>query len=225
MTDDRFEDVLKEAAQDYNRPPEAPSELMWARIEATRRERARQSERLIFVRSPWVRWGLGLAAALLIGIGIGRFALEEGVEPVASGGGTETTVPGVPAAYEEDTGAPRLAYRLAATEHLSRAETFLTSFRSSARSGAAAEAQFWSNAGELLSSTRLLLDSPAAQDPIFRSLLEDLELVLVQIAGLPEEGREEEVELVNEGLETRGLLSRLRTAIPAGPAVNIEGAL
>lgn len=222
MTDDRFEDVLKQAAQDYNRPPETPNELMWARIEATRRERARQSDRHVFARSPWVRWGLGLAAALLIGIGIGRFALEDGAEPVASGEGTETTVP---LTYEEETVAPRLAYRLAATEHLTQAEAFLTSFRSSARSGAAAEAQFWSNAGELLSSTRLLLDSPAAQDPIFRSLLEDLELVLVQIAGMPEEGRDEEMEMVSEGLETRGLLSRLRTAIPAGPAVNIEGAL
>jgi hypothetical protein len=225
MREDRFEDVLKKAAQDYNRPPETPSELMWARLEAARRERPRQSGRLTFVRSPRVRWGLGLAAALLIGIGIGRFVLEDGIEPVASGGGTETAVPGGPLAYGENS-APttRLAYRLTATEHLTRAETFLTSFRS-ARSGAAAEVQFWSSAGELLSSTRLLLDSPAAQDPVFRSLLEDLELVLVQIAGLPEEGREEELELVNEGLETRGLLSRLRTAIPAGPAVNIEGAL
>jgi hypothetical protein len=225
MTEDRFEDVLKKAAQDYNRPPQTPSELMWARIEATRRERARQSERSTFLRSPWIRWGLGLAAALLIGIGIGRFVLENGVEPVASGGGPEATVPSAPPAYEGDNRAPQLAYRLAATEHLTRAETFLTSFRSSARSGAVAEAQFWSNAGELLSSTRLLLDSPAAQDPVFRSLLEDLELVLVQIAGLPKEGSEEEVELVNEGLETGGLLPRLRTAIPAGPAVNIEGAL
>jgi len=224
MTEDRFEDVLRDAARDYNAPPETPRDLMWARIEAVRRERARQRESSRFMASPWVRWGLGLAAALAIGIGIGRFALDDGATgPVAVQPRPTATTPAVTGGA---TGRSQLAYRLVATEHLSRAETFLTSFRSSARSGGmAAEAQFWSNAGELLSSTRLLLDSPAARDPVFRSLLEDLELVLVQIAGMPEEGQEDEVELVTEGLERQGLLSRLRTAIPAGPAVTIEGAL
>lgn len=220
MMDDRFEEVLREAAQDYNRPPRTPDELMWARIEATRRERARGREGSPLMRSPWVRWSLGLAAALAIGIGIGRFALDDGSTPLAERGGADE-----PAAAVNGDGVAgsQLAYRLVTTEHLSRAETFLTSFRTSARSGRAAEAQFWGNASELLSSTRLLLDSPAAQDPVFRSLLEDLELVLVQIAGVPEDRQEEEVQLVAEGLESRGLLPRLRTAIPAGPAVHIEG--
>lgn len=218
MTEDRFEDVLREMAQDYNAPPETPRELMWARIEATRRERARQRDRVRFTESPWVRWGLGLAAALLIGIGIGRFALDTSPGPVVVEEG--------PGAVTEEEGVrdSRLAYRVAATEHLTRAETFLTSFRTRAHSDGDADADSWSNARELLSSTRLLLDSPAARDPVFRSLLEDLELVLVQIAGLSEERPEEEVEMVTEGLETRGLLLRLRTAIPAGPGVKIEGA-
>jgi hypothetical protein len=40
-------------------------------------------------------------------------------------------------------------------------------------------------ARDLLTTTRLLLDSPAGADPARRELLETLELVLVQIARLP----------------------------------------
>jgi hypothetical protein len=63
---------------------------------------------------------------------------------------------------------------------------------------------------------RLLLDSPAAEDPVYRALLEDLELVLIQIAQLSAETGDTEVELVTEGLQRRGLLPRLRTIVPAG---------
>jgi hypothetical protein len=117
----------------------------------------------------------------------------------------------------------KLAYRLAATEHLTRAETFLTSFRSEPSVGGA---DFISSAQDLLSSTWLLLDSPAAEDQVFRTLLEELELVLVQIVqlGSYEDGAAER-DIVTEGIERRGLLPRLRTAIPAGPPVGMEGAL
>lgn len=218
MMGDRFDDVLIEAARDYNEPPETPRELMWARIDATRRERARRRQQLRVLYSPWTRWGMGIAAALAIGIGIGRYTIDRDIEtvpPVAV-----TPDPGVSPARSGG----RLAYRVAATEHLVRAETFLTSFRTDAEAGRA-DAEFWSGAGELLTSTRLLIDSPAAEDPMFRSLLEELELVLVQIVRLSAERGDGELQLVTEGLEHRALLPRLRSAIPAGPVVAMEGAL
>ncbi|KPK80840.1 MAG: hypothetical protein AMS25_08545 [Gemmatimonas sp. SM23_52] len=215
MMEDRFDDLLREAAQEYHRPPETPRELMWARIEAVRQERARRRQQLRVLYSPWTRWGLGLAAALAIGIGIGRLTIgaRPGAEPVV-------VVPEV-AGPVEPAARGQLAFRLAATAHLTRAETFLTSFRANLRAGES-DAEFWSGAGELLSSTRLLLDSPAADDPVFRVLLEELELVLVQLSY---ERGGDELELVTEGLERGGLLPRLRTAIPAGPAVGMEGVL
>lgn len=218
MMEDRFDEVLIEAARDYNEPPETPRELMWARIDATRRERARRRQQLRVLYSPWTRWGMGIAAALAIGIGIGRYTIDRDTvltPPVAVTPDPEVTT--TPAGGQ-------LAYRVAATEHLVRAETFLTSFRSDARSGRA-DAEFWSGAGELLASTRLLIDSPAAEDPVFQSLLEELELVLVQIVRLSVERGNGELELVTEGLENRGLLPKLRTAIPAGPVVAMEGVL
>lgn len=218
MMEDRFDEVVIEAARDYNEPPETPREIMWARIDATRRERARRRQQLRVLYSPWTRWGMGLAAALAIGIGIGRYAFDRGIESVPP-----LTVAPEPATAPTPDRA-RLAYRVAATEHLVRAETFLTTFRADARAGQA-DTQFWSSAGELLASTRLLIDSPAADDPVFRSLLEELELVLVQIVRLSPDRGDEELELVTEGLEHGGLLPKLRSAIPAGPTVAMEGVL
>lgn len=216
MMDERFDDVMIEAAQEYNTPPEVPRDLMWARIDAIRQERAARRQQLRVLYSPWTRWGIGLAAALAIGIGIGRVSFEgspEAQPPVAS---TELGTP------TEGPTRAQLAFQLVATQHLSRAETFLTSFRTDPETGE--DEEFWSGAGELLSSTRLLLDSPAAEEPVFRELLEDLELVLVQIVRFSYERGDTELELVTEGMERRSLLPRLRTAIPAGSAVGVEGA-
>jgi hypothetical protein len=218
MDESRFDDVLKEVVQGYNEPPETPRDLMWARIEAVRKERAVRRQQLRVLYSPWTRWGVGVAAALAIGIGIGRLTMSSGpqVSPVA--------VTPEPAPAAEGAPVPsRLAYKMAATQHLSRAELFLTAFRMDPK-GVEADREFWMSAGELLSSTRLLLDSPAAKDPVFRELLDELELVLVQIVQLSyERGNETELELLTEGIERKGLLPRLRTAIPAGPAVGRVG--
>ena len=221
MMDDRFDDVLRDLAQDYNRPPETPRELMWARIRAVRQEREERRRQLRVLYSPWTRWGLGIAAALAIGIGIGRFALQPGpgIGPVAA-----TSEPGGSASTESPRRS-QLAYRVMATQHLSRAETFLTSLRTSAQPEAA-DAEFWRSAGELLSNTRLMLDSPVADDPVMKELLEELELVLVQVVQLSyAQGRDTEVDLITQGIERKGLLPRLRTAIPAGPGAGMEGAL
>lgn len=206
MTDDRFEEVVIEAARDYNEPPETPRDLMWARIEAVRQERARRRQQLRVLYSPWTRWGVAVAAALAIGIGIGRLTIRE---DVAESAGEPTPE------MAERRERSEAAYRLVATHYMSRAETFLTAFRADPDARANGE-EFWSGASELLAETRLLLDSPAAEDPVFRVLLRDLELVLVQIAQLAADGGPSEVEIVTDGLESGGLLPRLRTMVPAG---------
>ena len=97
----------------------------------------------------------------------------------------------------------------------------LTDFRAQSARGQL-DPQFVAAARDLLTTTRLMLDSPAANDPRLQPLLEDLELVLAQITQLPAEpGRKNEMDLINQGLNQRSVLTRLRTAtpaIPAGPA-------
>jgi hypothetical protein len=211
MSDDRFDDVLREAVRDYHRPPETPREQMWERIEAER-QRRRAAPRAVVLRPVW-RWGLGLAAVLLFGIAIGMWIRPQ-----------QTAAPALAPSAARGARSD-LAYRLAAAQYLTRIETLLTGFRADARAGQL-DAQFIAQARELLSSTRLLLDSPAGRDARLKPLFEDLELVLAQIALLPAVRDSADVELITQGMDQSSVLTRLRTANPAGPGpTSAQGAL
>ena len=114
-----------------------------------------------------------------------------------------------------DTGTSSLAYGSASAHHLARAEALLAGFRAADGQGGdpAADAAW---ATDLLITTRLLLDSPAAHDPDRRRLFEALELVLVQIARLPRAGTTDERSLIDRAIERGDLMTRLR-ATPARP--------
>jgi len=108
------------------------------------------------------------------------------------------------------------AYQLTAVQHLSEAEALLTSFRARSTADQQMDAQLGAWARQLLSNTRLLLDSPVANDPQRRPLLEDLELVLVQIVQLSPGSTPQDRELIEKSLQQDHVMTRLRTAIPAG---------
>jgi hypothetical protein len=223
--DDRLDDLLRDAAREYNEPPETPREAMWARIVAQRTETAEKAEtaepiaaetsvlplrRLRSIRP--FRLAAGIAAILALGIGLGRLSVDRSATKIK------------PSAVAVET--PRrsgVAYRLATTEHLSQAETFLTLFRASVR-GRGDERLASATARQLLATNRLLLDSPAGSDARMRLLLQDLELVLAEIAQLSPQSRARDRVLITEGLEQGGVLSRLRTAVPAGASAT-QGAL
>ena len=61
-------------------------------------------------------------------------------------------------------------------------------------------------------STRLLLDSPAAEDPQMAALFKDLELVLVQIAAMSTTLPDGELELIQESIRQNDVLLRVRAA-------------
>lgn len=203
MTEEQFPDVLRHAAKHYNHPPPVPREAMWARIQAERQAQNRPSRKIIYL--PWV-WGAGIAAVLALGIGLGRVSVAPESGAVAVAPQPAASVPQAPATT---------AYQMAATDHLSRAEALLTSFRAQAAAGeTGTQVATWAN--DLLSTTRLLLDSPAAEDPQIRLLLQDLELLLAQIAQLPARRAGEEVDIIERSLDQGDMLPRLRTAVPAG---------
>lgn len=111
---------------------------------------------------------------------------------------------------------PSSAYQLTAVQHLSEAEALLTSFRTRSTADQQMDAQLGVWARQLLSNTRLLLDSPVANDPQRRPLLQDLELVLVQIVQLSPGSTPQDRELIEKTLQQDHVMTRLRTAIPAG---------
>jgi hypothetical protein len=118
----------------------------------------------------------------------------------------------VPSAHS----APNSAYQIAAVRHLSEAEALLTSFRTRSAMDQQMDAQLGTWARALLSNTRLLLDSPVANDPQRRPLLQDLELVLVQIVQLSPGSTPQDREMIEKTLRQDHVMTRLRTAIPAG---------
>jgi hypothetical protein len=91
----------------------------------------------------------------------------------------------------------------------------LTAFAADGRD-AKTDAQLAAWAREILSNTRLLIDSPAGADPHRRQLLEDLELVLVQIAELSPDAATTDRDAIARTLDHAQVLPRLKAAIPAG---------
>jgi hypothetical protein len=201
LPDEPLDPALQAAAREYHRPPDPPREAMWRAIQAERR-RARASR-----PGPrrWMPWAAAAVLLLAAGIGIGRLTGPDAIPAPAAGSAVAASAPRV----------NQTAYRLATVEHLGQSEAFLTLFRASVRAGGR-ERLAAATARRLLTSNRLLLDSPAAGDRRTRLLLEDLELVLAEIAQLGADPSPADRELIREGLERGGVLSRLRTVVPAG---------
>ena len=112
---------------------------------------------------------------------------------------------------------PNALYAAAAVQTLTQAEALLVAWRVDAPRDTAAARQLGGWARDVLGSTRLLLDSPAASDPRLHDLLDDLELVLaqiVQLSGAPL--TDEERALLERSVKARDLLPRIRSAVPAG---------
>lgn len=201
--DETLDDLIRDLARNHNEPPPTPRDAIWSRIEATRRAEGRPRW-----RSPWIWLPAAALFLLAIGIGIGRDTLRQDAEKAL-----------VEQEREHGREKVELIYRLAATPVLSRGETLLTDFRSAAYDptrGPTASSEMSDWAGELLLETRLLLGSPAADDPELKALLEDLELVLTQIRRGASSSDPIEREMILDGLEERSLLARLRNRIPAG---------
>ena len=195
---------LAELARSYHQPPAAPRDAMWQAIEARRRGPAVlpfQPPRRRVVSRQVLAWSAGIAALLLLGIGIGRMTAPGGAGSIAELAGTGAT-----------RKAPSTALEFAAVQHLSQAEAYLTLFRASVRSGQVDSLPV-ATARELLATNRLLLDSPAA-DARLRPLLLDLELVLAEITQLDTKNRDTEIQLITDGLDQGDMMTRLRV-VPA----------
>lgn len=224
MKDERFEELMRDAALTYRRPPEPPLDEMWGAIDASLQHggddvdagsrgsvvggamMARPRRRF------WQRQWFRVAAALVIGVGLGRVWTSRQSGSARQDGGVSVAA--------NDTsrggGAARSAldepYDRATTKYLGQTAALLIALPNEVRAGRA-DAQFISRAGDLLLTTRLLLDSPASSDPAMRNLLEDLELVLAQVVRLRSERGRAELDLINQALEQRDVMPRLQSAV------------
>ena len=255
--DERFETFLQREASELNAPPaEVPREEMWAAIAAARAQGRAQNDahgrgdvrdgvRAVSRPRRYAAW-IGMAAMLLLGVGIGRYALQRerldasGSDSlIASTGASEPTaitpVAASPAPPSEEPTRDRVVplrsataaspqrernggspgtsgsatYQLASQQHLTRAEA-LVAVVAAMPADAAMDSLTGRWARDVLTNTRLLLDSPAGEDPVRRRLLEDLETVLVQL--VQRSGRTtEDRAMIDRTLQRTQLLTRLRS--------------
>ena len=208
MDENRFDEVIRDLPQSFNTPSEPPLDEMWKVIEDAHFNSPASTQRPggMNSRASW----LAAAAALVIGIGIGHY-VPLGKKTERSGYAfTAASTQRLPAGA--DTSAIADAYRDQTSNYLGQAAALLISLPPQNASGKA-DAAFAGKAADLLVTTRLLMDSPAAQDPKLRSLLEDLELVLVQIARLRGERNNGDLDLIHQAVEQGDVLSRLNSAV------------
>lgn len=150
---------------------------------------------------------VGIAATLLIGVGIGRFTAPTSVSTPTDVAQLPSVTPTTgPVASNVAEPLQRLTF-----EYVARTVALLDSLPTARLAQLGGDARFVANASQLLGTTRLLLDSPAATDPRLRHLLEDLELVLAQVAGLRTAPRAEELTFIAEAMNERDVVPRLRT--------------
>ena len=178
-------------------PQDPPLDAMWAEVE-------RQAfPPLESKRHPrWIRTLLPLAATLVLGFGLGRFASGRSASTTT----VPDTTPGV--TLSELKPVPELFVGVA-TDYLERVTMLLVTLTDAAGRGQAPE-HSTAQARDLLATTRLLLDSPQAGDPRLQALLQDLELVLAQIVRLPARAPQPDVYLIDQTLDQREVLPRLR---------------
>lgn len=220
MTEDRFDELMRDAAHTYRHPPEAPLEEMWTAIEANglgHGARGLASETGAFdtavARRGFhvPRWA-AIAATLVIGVGLGRAstALHRGSAP--EGSATPVATVAAVAGTHTDSLPASNPYELETSKYLGQTAALLIALPTELKQGRANQ-QFVARAGDLLTTTRLLIDSPASNDPAMRNLLEDLELVLAQVVRLQNNHSRTELDLINRALEQRDVIPRLRTAV------------
>ena len=197
--DRALDHALDDAAQHWRVAP-PPTEALWDDIAAE----AFTTPVIPMVRpsrgASWRAVGMLAAACLVVGVAVGRFT-RTAAPVVATAASSAAT--SVPAAADP-------SQRL--TEDLLARTAMLLASLPANNGSAARDPRLADQAARMLATTRVLLDATATQDHRMRLLLEDLELVLVQVARLrtPREGSD--LSIIRAAVAERDLVPRLRLA-------------
>lgn len=211
MEEKKFEEILTALPRTFRPPVDPHYDEMWNAIETAHFDsiaRRQDTRRRTFPLIPW----LTAAAALFIGIAIGRnFASAPPISTASNEAATTASEKPASGTSAGDT------YRDETTHYLEQAAALLIALPNPSGpdrlSSASASTRLADKASDLLLTTRLLLDSPAAQDPRLHSLLEDLELVFAQIARLRVEKSKSDLDLIHQAVNQGDVLSRLNFAV------------
>jgi len=202
MDDKQLDELLTDATRSYRPPPDAPLDAIWSRVDAE-----------LFAAKPkrynpgWRAFAGAIAATLVLGVLIGRgTATRELALPFAP---AQQTTPGQLASNNSNAAAP---YQRTMQEFLGSTAVLIAALPANGRPGTN-DTKIAEQARQLLGTARLLLDSPVGREQRTKDLLEDLELVLAQVARLQSQRPGEALTMINESLEERDVVPRIRTAV------------
>lgn len=196
MDEKELQEHLSALKETWRVPPEPPMAEMWQVIEKRSFGPARAPR-------PWIRIVLPLAATLVLGFGLGQIVPRMASPNRPSNNTAQET---------SDRTTEQAAFVGVATNYLERVTALLVNLTDESRQGKPLEGTN-ERARDLLATTRLLLDSPNINDPHLRELLDDLELVLAQIVRLPGRAAAPDVYLIDQALDQREVLPRLRVML------------
>ncbi len=209
MDDGELEQRLAALRDNWRVSGEPPLDRMWERVEAEAFAPASRRP-----GNPRLHVWLPLAAMLVLGFGIGqlapRLARTRSAPPVNTAASPSNLTPA------RNISAQEVPFVGVATDYLERVTALLVTLAAQSRDGKSVEYSAI-QARDLLATTRLLMDAPQPLDPHLHGLLEDLELVLAQIARLPAKPDAPDVYLIDQALDQRDVLPRLRVFLAENP--------
>jgi hypothetical protein len=209
LNDQDLERRLSELRDNWRVAGDPPLDRMWERVEAEAFAPARHRG----VR--WIRPLLPLAAMLVLGFGIGQMAprlVRTGSPPTMP----ETLARSPEGVRARNASSQEVPFVGVATDYLERVTALLVTLAGQSRDSKSLEYSA-TQARDLLATTRLLMDAPQRLDPHLQGLLEDLELVLAQIARLPAKPDSPDVYLIDQTLDQRDVIPRLRVFLAENP--------
>jgi hypothetical protein len=204
MDDKRLDELLNDAVHSYRPPPDVPLDAIWSRVEA---EAFSAQPRQPRYTPGWRTFTGAIAATLVFGVLIGRTTAKREVTAAAAVPSAQ-----VPSRLASATTTPGDPYQRTTEEFLGRTAVLLAALPSDGGKVVGDE-HITAQAQQLLGTTRLLLDSPVGREQRMKDLLEDLELVLAQVARLQSPHHGETLTLINEALEERDVVPRIRSAV------------
>lgn len=193
MDDKQLDRWLHDAAERWRVPVDPPLDEIWDAVasEAFPR-RARNAP-------GWGMVGVAAAAALIVGALGGRYSVRTSTAPARA-----ARIPIMTASASE-------AGDRAMSELLGRTSVLLAALPSD-NGSPSVDPGVTAEGARLLTITRLLLDSPTGSDPRLHNLLQDLELVLAQVARLEPEPHRDELHFIQTALDEHDIVPRLRSA-------------
>jgi hypothetical protein len=197
MNENELDEVLDGASKRWRVPIDPPLDEIWSAVAAE--AFAPPAQR----RSPgWGVVGIAAAAALFIGVLGGRYSAHRAQTPVA----VTPAVRGAASIVNASSSDPN---QRAMGELLGRTAVLLAALPADTTGPDAALSR---EGARLLTTTRLLLDSPAGTNARLHNLLQDLEQVLAQVAQFDPRHRRDEIHFIQSALDQHDIVPRIRSA-------------